>query len=77
MTRRFSRRRLLVGVASVGAGILILPHASARSYRANEKANVATLFDREIEYDPIAGKCVGDDEATAALERTYRERWTL
>ncbi|MBC8876236.1 MAG: Gfo/Idh/MocA family oxidoreductase [Planctomycetes bacterium] len=39
--------------------------------------NVATLYDRQIEYDPIACQCVGDDEATAALRREYREAWTL
>jgi hypothetical protein len=39
--------------------------------------NVATLLGREIEYDPIAGACVGDDEATAALDREHREGWRL
>jgi predicted dehydrogenase len=39
--------------------------------------NVATLLGREIEYDPIAGVCVGDNEATAALNREHREGWKL
>jgi hypothetical protein len=39
--------------------------------------NVATLLGPEIEYDPIAGVCVGDDEATAALDREHREGWEL
>jgi hypothetical protein len=39
--------------------------------------NVATMMGREIEYDPIAGVCVGDDEATAALDREHREGWAL
>jgi hypothetical protein len=39
--------------------------------------NVATLLGREIDYDPIAGVCVGDDEATAALDREHREGWKL
>ena len=40
-------------------------------------ANVATQFDRAIEYDPVGMQCVGDAEATAALKREYREGWTL
>ena len=39
--------------------------------------NVATLLGREIVYDPITGTCVGDDEATAALDREHREGWKL
>ena len=39
--------------------------------------NVATLLGREIEYDPVAGVCVGDDEATAALDREHRKGWEL
>ena len=39
--------------------------------------NVATLLGRPIEYDPVAGVCPGDDEATAALDREHREGWTL
>lgn len=39
--------------------------------------NVATQFDRPIVYDPVAMKCVGDQEADAALRRDYREGWTL
>ncbi|HYW81505.1 MAG TPA: Gfo/Idh/MocA family oxidoreductase, partial [Thermoguttaceae bacterium] len=39
--------------------------------------NVATMLGRDIEYDPIAGVCVGDDEATAALDREHRKGWQL
>ncbi len=39
--------------------------------------NVATQFDRPIEYDPIAMRCVDDDEATAALRRDHRQGWTI
>jgi hypothetical protein len=39
--------------------------------------NVATLLGREIEYDPVAGVCIGDDEATAALDREHRGGWQL
>jgi hypothetical protein len=39
--------------------------------------NVATQFDRPIEYDPVAMKCLGDKEATAALRRDYRPDWSL
>ena len=39
--------------------------------------NVATRYDRAIQYDPIACRCVGDEEATAALKREYREGWNL
>lgn len=39
--------------------------------------NVATLLGRQIEYDPIAGVCPGDDEATAALDREHRKGWEL
>jgi len=35
--------------------------------------NVATLLGREIEYDPVSGVCIDDDEATAALDRKHRE----
>jgi hypothetical protein len=38
---------------------------------------VATLLGRTIEYDPLAGECVGDAEATAALKRDYRKGWML
>jgi hypothetical protein len=39
--------------------------------------NVATQFDRLIEYDPINLVCVGDDEATAALRRDHRDGWKI
>jgi hypothetical protein len=39
--------------------------------------NVATQFNRPIEYDPAAMQCVGDEEATAALRRDYRPGWSV
>jgi len=44
MITHVNRRRFLAGVAVGGAGLIILPHAaSARSYRANEKLNIALV----------------------------------
>jgi hypothetical protein len=40
-------------------------------------ANVATQFDHEIEFDPIAMKIVNSEEADKALRREYREGWSL
>lgn len=39
--------------------------------------NVATMLGRPIAYDPVAGTCPGDDEATTALDREHRQRWKL
>jgi hypothetical protein len=39
--------------------------------------NVATLLNRPLDYDPVAGVCVGDDQATGLLMRDYREGWSL
>ncbi len=39
--------------------------------------NVATQFDRPIDYDPVTMQCVGDDEATAALAREHRPGWEI
>jgi hypothetical protein len=39
--------------------------------------NVATLLNRPLEYDPVAGVCVGDQEATSKLMRDYRTGWSL
>jgi hypothetical protein len=39
--------------------------------------NVATQFDRPIEYDPLTTQCIGDDEATAALRREHRPGWEI
>jgi len=36
-----SRRRLLAGAASAGAGALVFPRISAGSYRANEQVGIA------------------------------------
>lgn len=44
MSARISRRRFMSGVAASGAGLLVLRNsASARSYQANEKLNIALL----------------------------------
>jgi len=39
--------------------------------------NVATLFGKTIEYDPVAMKVTNLVEANAALRRDYREGWSL
>jgi hypothetical protein len=39
--------------------------------------NVATLFGKTIEYDPVAMKVTNLAEANAALKREYREGWSL
>ncbi len=39
--------------------------------------NVATLFSRKIEFDPLACKIVNNPEADKALRREYREGWSL
>lgn len=39
--------------------------------------NVATQFDRAIDYDPAAMKCLGDDEADEALRRDHRQGWKV
>jgi len=39
--------------------------------------NVATLFGKPIEYDPVATKIVNSAEANAALKREYRQGWSL
>jgi hypothetical protein len=39
--------------------------------------NLATQFDRAISYDPVEMKCIGDDEADAALKREHRKGWEI
>jgi len=39
--------------------------------------NVALLLGRPIEYDPMAGTVVGDEEANRLLHREYRSGWSL
>lgn len=39
--------------------------------------NVATQFDRPIEYDPVTMRCVGDEEADSALRREHRPGWEI
>jgi hypothetical protein len=39
--------------------------------------NIATLFGKSIEYDPVAMKIVNSAEANAALKREYRQGWSL
>ena len=40
-------------------------------------ANVATLFGRTLEFDPLACKITNDPEADAALRRGSRQGWSL
>lgn len=39
--------------------------------------NVATQFESELEFDPIAGRIVNNDEADALLSSDYRDGWSL
>ena len=39
--------------------------------------HVASLAGHPIDYDPIAGKVVGDDAADELLHRDYRDGWSL
>ena len=39
--------------------------------------NVATQFDRNIEFDPMTMKIVNSSEANNALRREYRKGWSL
>lgn len=39
--------------------------------------NVASLVNRSVEFDPVACKIVGDDEADRALRPAHREGWAL
>jgi len=39
--------------------------------------NVATLFDAELEFDPLAGRITNHAEADRALRREYRPGWSL
>ena len=39
--------------------------------------NVATRFDRPIDFDPVTMQCVGDEEADAALRRQHRPGWEI
>ncbi|MBN2475817.1 MAG: Gfo/Idh/MocA family oxidoreductase [Pirellulales bacterium] len=43
----------------------------------NMLGNVATQFDVPLQYDPVAGKILGNDEADAALGGEYRQGWSL
>jgi hypothetical protein len=43
MKRYTSRRQFLIGAASIGAGVTVLPRVNAGSYRANEKVGVALV----------------------------------
>lgn len=51
--------------------------AASRQIELLMLGNVATMLGRPIAYDPAAGTCPGDDEATAALDREHREGWKL
>ena len=39
--------------------------------------NVATQFEGELEYDPVAAKIVNRPEANAALGYEYRQGWSI
>jgi len=39
-------------------------------------ANNAMKLGRTLEWDPVSGRVVGDDEANALLTRPYRQPWT-
>lgn len=39
--------------------------------------NVALLAGHPIEYEPLAGKIVGEDQSNRLLHRTYRSGWSL
>ena len=39
--------------------------------------NLATQFDHKLQYDPVAGKIIGDDKADQGLRGEYRQGWTL
>ncbi len=51
--------------------------AASRQIELLMLGNVATMLGRPIAYDPVAGTCPGDDEATAALDCGHREGWKL
>ena len=50
---------------------------ASRHIEALMLGNVATMLGRPNEYDPVAGTCPGDDQATAALDREHRGGWSL
>jgi hypothetical protein len=39
--------------------------------------NIATQFEEELEYDPIAGKIVNHPQAHEKLGYAYRNGWSL
>ena len=39
--------------------------------------NVATQFEGPLEYDPVAGRIVNNEEANDALDDEYRRGWSL
>jgi len=43
----------------------------------NMLGNVATQFEGVLEYDPLAGKIVNNEEADKCLNPVYREGWSL
>jgi hypothetical protein len=43
----------------------------------NMLGNVATQFASTLEYDPLAGRIMNNEEANRALQAEYREGWTL
>jgi hypothetical protein len=39
--------------------------------------NIANQFGGTLEYDPLAGKIVNNDEANELVHREHRKKWTL
>jgi hypothetical protein len=39
--------------------------------------NIATLVNRPIEFDPVAGEILDDDDANQALHPVPREGWQM
>ena len=39
--------------------------------------NIATQFEGKLEYDPLAGRIVNNDQADKLIMPEYRKGWTL
>ncbi len=48
-----------------------------RSATVCHLGNIAAILGRKIQWDPVNEQIVGDDEASAMLERPYRAPWTI
>jgi hypothetical protein len=40
-------------------------------------ANISTLFNRQIRFDPATETIEGDDEAASLIGREYRSPWKM